>query len=358
MNGMQDKLLWIEGRYDEITQLMTQPDVAADADRLRRLMQEHAQLEPVLEAYRAWKKLLERDREADEMLADPEMAEMAREEKEELREAIPAAQRALQLLLLPQDPNDDRSVVMEIRAGAGGEEAALFGAMLLRMYQHYAERRGWRFELTDANMTELGGVKEATFMIAGRGAFRRLKFESGVHRVQRVPSTESYGRIHTSTATVAVLPEAEDVEVQVNPGDLRIDVYRSTGHGGQCINTTDSAVRITHLPTGLVVTCQDEKSQIKNREKAMRVLKARLYDMYRSKADAEYAENRRSQVGTGDRSERIRTYNFPQGRVTDHRIGLTLYQLEAFVDGDCDPVIDALVLADETERLKALGENE
>ena len=358
MTGMQDKLLWIEGRYDEITQLMTQPDVAADADRLRKLMQEHAQLEPVLTAYREWQALLARDREADEMLADPEMAEMAQEEKAELRDAIPAAQRALQLLLLPQDPNDDRNVVMEIRAGAGGEEAALFGAMLLRMYQHYAERRGWRFELTDANMTELGGVKEATFMIAGRGAFRRLKFESGVHRVQRVPSTESSGRIHTSTATVAVLPEAEDVEVQVNPGDLRIDVYRSTGHGGQCINTTDSAVRITHLPTGLVVTCQDEKSQIKNREKAMRVLKARLYDMYRSKADAEYAENRRSQVGTGDRSERIRTYNFPQGRVTDHRIGLTLYQLEAFVDGDCDPVIDALVLADETERLKALGENE
>ena len=358
MTGMQDKLLWIEGRYDEITQLMTQPDVAADADRLRKLMQEHAQLEPVLTAYREWQALLARDREADEMLADPEMAEMAQEEKAELRDAIPVAQRALQLLLLPQDPNDDRNVVMEIRAGAGGEEAALFGAMLLRMYQHYAERRGWRFELTDANMTELGGVKEATIMISGRGAFRRLKFESGVHRVQRVPTTESGGRIHTSTATVAVLPEAEDVEVQINPGDLRIDVYRSTGHGGQCINTTDSAVRITHLPTGLVVTCQDEKSQLKNREKAMRVLKARLYDMYQSKADAEYAENRRSQVGTGDRSERIRTYNFPQGRVTDHRIGLTLYQLESFVDGDCDPVIDALVLADETERLKALGENE
>ena len=358
MTGMQDKLLWIEGRYDEITQLMTQPDVAADADRLRKLMQEHAQLEPVLTAYREWQALLARDREADEMLADPEMAEMAQEEKAELRDAIPAAQRALQLLLLPQDPNDVRYVVMEIRAGAGGEEAALFGAMLLRMYQHYAERRGWRFELTDANMTELGGVKEATIMISGRGAFRRLKFESGVHRVQRVPTTESGGRIHTSTATVAVLPEAEDVEVQINPGDLRIDVYRSTGHGGQCINTTDSAVRITHLPTGLVVTCQDEKSQLKNREKAMRVLKARLYDMYQSKADAEYAENRRSQVGTGDRSERIRTYNFPQGRVTDHRIGLTLYQLESFVDGDCDPVIDALVLADETERLKALGENE
>ena len=223
MTGMQDKLLWIEGRYDEITQLMTQPDVAADADRLRKLMQEHAQLEPVLTAYREWQALLARDREADEMLADPEMAEMAQEEKAELRDAIPAAQRALQLLLLPQDPNDDRNVVMEIRAGAGGEEAALFGAMLLRMYQHYAERRGWRFELTDANMTELGGVKEATIMISGRGAFRRLKFESGVHRVQRVPTTESGGRIHTSTATVAVLPEAEDVEVQINPGDLRID---------------------------------------------------------------------------------------------------------------------------------------
>ena len=358
MTGMQDKLLWIEGRYDEITQLMTQPDVSAHPDRLRKLMQEHAQLEPVLTAYREWQALLARDREADEMLADPEMAEMAQEEKAELRDAIPAAQRALQLRLLPQDPNDARNVGMEIRAGAGGEEAALFGAMLLRMYQHYAERRGWRFELTDANMTELGGVKEATIMISGRGAFRRLKFESGVHRVQRVPTTESGGRIHTSTATVAVLPEAEDVEGQINPGDLRIDVYRSTGHGGQCINTTDSAVRITHLPTGLVVTCQDEKSQLKNREKAMRVLKARLYDMYQSKADAEYAENRRSQVGTGDRSERIRTYNFPQVRVCHHRFGLSLYQLESFVDGDCDPVIDALVLADETERLKALGENE
>ena len=356
MTGMQDKLLWIEGRYDEITQLMTQPDVAADADRLRKLMQEHAQLEPVLTAYREWQALLARDREADEMLADPEMAEMAQEEKAELRDAIPAAQRALQLLLLPQDPNDDRNVVMEIRAGAGGEEAALFGAMLLRMYQHYAERRGWRFELTDANMTELGGVKEATIMISGRGAFRRLKFESGVHRVQRVPTTESGGRIHTSTATVAVLPEAEDVEVQVNPGDLRIDVYRSTGHGGQCINTTDSAVRITHLPTGLVVTCQDEKSQLKNKEKCMKVLKARLYDMKKSEQDKEYAERRKSQVGSGDRSERIRTYNFPQGRVTDHRIGLTLYKLESFLDGDMQEMIDALIFAEKEKSLLAVDE--
>ena len=358
MTGMQDRLLWIEGRYAEIAELMTQPEVIQDAERLRKLMQQHAQLEPVLDAYRRVQALEQREAQAQEMLCDAELCEMAREEIEVLREEIPRARRALQLLLLPQDPDDSRNVVMEIRAGAGGEEAALFGAMLLRMYQRYAERHGWRFSLTDANMTELGGVKEATFMIAGAGAFRRLKFESGVHRVQRVPSTESSGRIHTSTATVAVLPEAEDVEVTINPGDLRVDVYRSTGHGGQCINTTDSAVRITHLPTGLVVTCQDEKSQIKNREKALRVLKARLYDLYRSQADAQYAKNRRDQVGTGDRSERIRTYNFPQGRVTDHRIGLTLYQLEAFVDGDCDPVIDALVLAEETERLKALGGNE
>ena len=358
MTGMQDRLLWIEGRYAEIAELMTQPEVIQDAERLRKLMQEHAQLEPVLDAYRRVQALEQREAQAQEMLCDAELCEMAREEIEALREEIPRARRALQLLLLPQDPDDSRNVVMEIRAGAGGEEAALFGAMLLRMYQRYAERHGWRFSLTDANMTELGGVKEATFMIAGAGAFRRLKFESGVHRVQRVPSTESSGRIHTSTATVAVLPEAEDVEVTINPGDLRVDVYRSTGHGGQCINTTDSAVRITHLPTGLVVTCQDEKSQIKNREKALTQRSTVLYDLYRSQADAQYAKNRRDQVGTGDRSERIRTYNFPQGRVTDHRIGLTLYQLEAFVDGDCDPVIDALVLAEETERLKALGGNE
>ncbi len=352
---MQDKLEWAEGRYEEISEQMSQPETIADADRLARLMREHAQLEPVVTVWREWRSLRDRQAQAEEMLQDADMAEMAREELAALEPALRQKWHDLQVLLLPRDPNDDRNVVMEIRAGAGGEEASLFGAVLLRMYARYAERHSWRFEIIDANMTELGGVKEAVFTLSGKGAFRRMKFESGVHRVQRVPTTESSGRIHTSTATVAVLPEAEDVDVQILPGDLRIDVYRSSGHGGQCVNTTDSAVRITHLPTGLVVTCQDEKSQIKNRDKALRVLKARLYDMYQSQKDAEYAQNRKAQVGTGDRSERIRTYNFPQGRVTDHRLGLTLYQLDAFVDGDCDSVIDALVLADEAERLRRLS---
>jgi peptide chain release factor 1 len=353
---MQDKLQWIEARYEELAAQMAQPETSADPQLLAKLMREHAQLEPVVEAYRALLSLLARLSEAEEMLSEPEMADMAREDIEEVKPAVQAQEMALQRLLIPQDPNDDRNVVMEIRAGAGGDEASLFGQVLLRMYTHYAERHGWKMEVLDANMTELGGIKEATCAITGRGVFKRLKFESGVHRVQRVPTTESGGRIHTSTATVAVLPEAEDVEVQIAPNELRVDVYRSSGHGGQCVNTTDSAVRITHLPTGLVVTCQDEKSQIKNRDKAMRVLKARLYDLYRSQKDAEYAQNRKSQVGTGDRSERIRTYNFPQGRVTDHRLGLTIYQLELFVNGDCDMIIDPLLLADEAERLKQLAE--
>ena len=353
---MIDKLDWVHPRLEELGALLSDPAVVADQEKWRALMREHSQLEPLDAAVKRYSQLLAQRDEAQAMLADPDMAEMAKEELAQLAKDIPQAERDIQLMLLPKDPNAERNVVMEIRGGAGGEEAALFGTMLMRMYTRYAERRGWRVEMMDANMTELGGVKEAVFTIAGEGAYSRLRYESGVHRVQRIPVTESNGKRQTSTATVAVLPEAQEVDVKINPDDLRIDVYRASGHGGQYINKTDSAVRITHIPTSIVVTCQDEKSQLKNRDKAMRVLRARLYEKLQGENDAAYAQNRKAQVGTGDRSERIRTYNFNEGRVTDHRIGKTIYAIDAFVDGDMDEIIDTLIYTDQQEQLKALGQ--
>lgn len=352
---MLDKLDWVRPRYEELGELLSDPAVVQDQEKWRALMREHSRLEPLHTAVSRYAQMLADREEAKAMLADADMAAMAREELARLETEIPACEREIQLLLLPRDPNDDRNVVMEIRGGAGGEEAALFGAMLMRMYMRYAERHGWRVEMMDANMTELGGVKEAIFTISGEGAFSRLKYESGVHRVQRIPVTESNGKRQTSTATVAVLPEAEEIDVRIDPGDLRIDVYRASGHGGQYINKTDSAVRITHLPTGMVVTCQDEKSQLKNKEKAMCVLRARLYEKMQSEKDAAYAGQRRAQVGTGDRSERIRTYNFNEGRVSDHRIGRTIYTIDAFVDGDMDEIIDELIVSSQQEQLRRMN---
>ncbi|MBQ4074968.1 MAG: peptide chain release factor 1 [Clostridia bacterium] len=345
----------MEGRYEELQIASAQPEIIADVPRWQKILKEIAQLEEAVAAWREFRQLLSAIDQAREMQHDPDLADMA---EEELKELLPAQERErerLKLFLIPHDPNDDRSVVMEIRPGAGGDEAALFAALLLRMYQRYAERRGYRFEAVDISDTELGGIKEAVFTLNGTGAFSRMKFESGVHRIQRVPVTEAGGRIHTSTATVAVLPEAEDVEVEIRQEDIRIDTYRASGHGGQYINRTDSAVRITHMPTGLVVTCQDEKSQLKNKEKAMRVLKSRLYDLLQSQQDAAYAQNRKAQVGTGERNERIRTYNFPQGRVTDHRAGLTLYKIDAIMDGELDEIIDALTIQEQGEKLKQLN---
>ena len=352
---MFSKLDLIVDRYNELGQQISDPEIIADQDQWRRLMKEHSDLTPIVEKYGEYKTANQAIEDAKEMLAekpDKEFEEMLRMEIDEARDKLPKIEEELKILLIPKDPNDEKSVIMEIRSGTGGEEAALFAGELFRMYSMYADSRRWKIEIMNSNPTDLGGYKEVTFSIEGAGAYSRLKYDSGVHRVQRVPETESSGRIQTSAATVAVLPELEEVEVEINPGDLKIDVFRAGGPGGQCVNTTDSAVRITHLPTGLVVSCQDEKSQFKNKDKAMKVLRSRLYEMMESQRNAQISQERRSQVGSGDRSERIRTYNFPQGRVSDHRINLTLYKIEAIMNGDLDEIIDALNTFFQSEKLK------
>lgn len=352
---MFDKLDFILEKYEELSRKVSDPDVIARQKEWQRLMKEMSDLEPIVKEYTAYKKAKEELEEAKEILEledDEELREMAREELKSNEAAIEQFTENLKILLLPKDPNDDKNVILEVRAGTGGDEAALFGSDLLRMYLRYAERMRWKTELIESNETEIGGVKEAVLLIKGKGAYSRLKYESGVHRVQRVPETESGGRVHTSAASIAVMPEVDDVEVNLDPNDVRVDVYRASGNGGQCVNTTDSAVRLTHIPTGLVVTCQDEKSQIKNKDKAFKVLKARLYDLMQQEQNDKIAAERKSQIGSGDRSERIRTYNFPQSRITDHRINLTMYKLDSFLDGDLDEVIDALITEDQAEKMR------
>ena len=358
---MFENLSVFENRYEELNMKLYDPAVAADRNLYRDLMKEHKEIEPIVEKYRALKKAEASLEDAEAILndseADKELRQMASDEMSAAKSDIESLSEELKILLLPRDPNDDRSVIVEIRGGAGGEEAALFAYNLYRMYTMYAEKRGWKTEIVSLNETELGGFKEVSFTIDGDGAYSRLKFESGVHRVQRVPETETQGRIHTSTATVAVLPEADEVELEIDPKDLKIDTFRSSGAGGQHINKTSSAIRVTHLPTGTVVECQDARSQYKNKDKALRVLRARLLDAKVAAQNAEIAANRKSQVGTGDRSERIRTYNYPQLRVTDHRIGLTIYRLFDVLNGDLDEIIDALIAADRAEKLKESMEN-
>lgn len=354
---MFDKLDFIVEKHAELNLQISDPEIISDQKLWQKLMREHAELTPIVEKFTEYKNTKNGIEEAKEIIkeeTDEEMRDLAKMELDELEEALPEIEQALKFLLIPKDPNDDKNVILEVRAGAGGDEAGLFAAELLRLYIRYAERQRWKVEMMNTNESGVGGIKEASVMITGQGAFSKLKFESGIHRVQRIPATESGGRIHTSTATVAVLPEVEDVEIHINQNDLRIDVFRSSGNGGQSVNTTDSAVRITHLPTGIVVSCQDGKSQLSNKDKAMKVLKSRLYEQELEAQNSEIAEARKTMVGSGDRSGKIRTYNWPQGRITDHRIGLTVYKLAAFMEGEIDEMLDALVADHQAEELKRL----
>ena len=349
---MFQKLDAVEKRYEELNKLISDPEMIAKQSEWQKLMKEHSDIQEVVEKYREYKKVNQALEEAKEMLSDKDLKDLAEMQMEEAKEKLPKKEEEIKMLLIPKDPNDDKNVICEIRGGAGGEEAALFAGTLFRMYSMYAERKHWKLEVLNENETGLGGYKEISFMITGKGAYSRLKFESGVHRVQRVPDTESSGRIHTSTVTVAVLPEVEDVEIEINPSDIKMDVFRASGAGGQHVNKTSSAVRLTHIPTGIVAECQTERSQVQNREYAMRLLRSRLYDMELSKQEKELASERRSQVGSGDRSEKIRTYNYPQGRITDHRIGYSIYQMDDFLNGNLDELIDNLIASDRAEKLK------
>ena len=353
---MFDKLEAVEKRYEELTKMIADPEVISNQAEWQKAIKEHAAIEEVVAKFKEYKKTKQSMEEAEELMQDPDMKDLAEEEYYSSKEQLPKLEEELKILLIPKDPDDDRNIICEIRGGAGGEEAALFAGTLFRMYSMYAEKKHWKLEILNENETGLGGYKEISFMITGKGVYSRLKFESGVHRVQRVPDTESSGRIHTSTATVAVLPVVEDVEIDINPADIKMEVFRASGAGGQHVNKTSSAVRLIHIPTGMVAECQTERSQVQNREYAMRLLKSRLYEEEKAKQDAEVANARKSQVGSGDRSEKIRTYNYPQGRITDHRIGMSIFQFENFLNGDIDELVDSLIAADRAEKLK--GEEE
>ena len=349
---MIQRLEDVEKRYEDLTIKISDPEIIAQNKEWQKMMKEHSDLTPIVEKYREYKNVEQTIKDSEEMLSDPELKELAQEELKSAKERLPQIEEELKILLIPKDPDDDKDTICEIRAGTGGEEAALFAGELFRMYSMYAERKHWKLEILNENETELGGYKEITFMVSGKGVYGRMKFESGTHRVQRVPETESNGRIQTSAATVAVLPVVEDVQIEINPADIKMEVFRASGAGGQHINKTSSAVRLIHIPTGMVAECQTERSQVQNREYAMRLLKSRLYEIEKEKQDAELTNTRRSQVGSGDRSEKIRTYNYPQGRITDHRIGMSIYQMEDFLNGNLDNMIDALITADRAEKLK------